>query len=628
MNKIININLAGRLIPIEEGAFATLQQYVNWLKQYFGREKGGDEIVRDMEDRIGELFQERLKGSSDCITEADVQTVINIMGSPEQIVHEASAEEENDTKEAGPEAETRGGFNQSEIRLTRSSKEKVFGGVCGGIAAYFHIDPVIVRVIFALVSITYGIGIVIYGLLWIVLPESGQTRITGLRRRLFRNPERKVIGGVCSGLAEYFHVDPVILRLIFVLPLLGTIFFGAVDSDVFFFPAFAGGIPTLLLLYIILWASVPEAKTVAEKLEMRGTHVDVQSLSQAIKTEDQKPGASDKIPSSGGQNSSPFKVFALLMKIFVYIILGFCLLVLASVLVGLITALFGIAVSSVYVFPFKSLITDSITVQWVLWISMLVLLIVPFYAIIRLVVRLISGRKYAGNRWIHLTMGLLFFAAILSIISVAGLIANDFRHSYSSTEVVSIQQPVGDTMIIRQAAPGTKGLVSLRRWYEDDGLWLKLQDDTTVLINNIRFEVVASPDSLFHLIAHKSAYGRTVERARSEAEMLEFSVEQEGNTIILPPDMSLPHNRPFRGQGIRFELQVPVGSVFKTEGIDDDVYDRMHIEVGINRFNYTINNNDAKEWEDGVYHTMEAPSTNPSKKSRRDKDASIRSETF
>lgn len=628
MNKIININLAGRLIPIEEGAFATLHQYVNWLKQYFGREKGGDEIVRDMEDRIGELFQDRLKGGTACITEADVQSVINIMGSPEQIVHEASAEDNTDEAGAAPEPEARRYFEDNGKRLTRSNKEKVIGGVCGGIAAYFHIDPAIVRVIFALVSLTYGIGIVIYGLLWIVLPVSGQTHITGLRRRLFRNPERKVVGGVCSGLAEYFHVDPVILRLVFVLPLLGTIFFGAVDSDIFFFPAFAGGIPTLLLLYIILWASVPEAKTVAEKLEMRGTHVDVQSLSHAIKTEDQKADAGEKIPASAGQGGSPFRVFALLMKILVYIILGFCLLILASVLVGLITALFGIAVSSVYVFPFKSLITDSETIQWVLWISLLVLLIVPFYAIIRLVVRLISGRKYAGNRWIHLTLGVLFFAAILSIISIAGLLANDFRNSYTTDETVAIQQPAGDTVIIRQAAPGKRGLVSLRRWYDDDDLWLKMQNDTTVLINNIRFEIVPSPDSLFHLMAHKSAYGRTVERARTEAEILDFAVVQEGNTIILPADMSLPSRRPFRGQGIRFELQVPAGGVFKTEGMNDDVYDRMHIRVGVNRISYTINEDDAREWKDGVYHTMEIPASYHSRKAAKDKDSAGQSVSY
>src|SRR5690606_11840640 len=168
---------------------------------------------------------------------------------------------------------------------------------------------------------------------------------------------------------------------------------------------------------------------------------------------------------------------------------------------------------------------------------LLVLLIVPFYAIIRLVVRLISGRKYAGNRWIHLTLGVLFFAAILSIISIAGLLANDFRNSYTTDETVAIQQPAGDTVIIRQAAPGKRGLVSLRRWYDDDDLWLKMQNDTTVLINNIRFEIVPSPDSLFHLMAHKSAYGRTVERARTEAEILDFAVVQEGNTIILPADM-------------------------------------------------------------------------------------------
>ncbi len=604
MNKIININLAGRLIPIEEGAFATLHNYVNWLKQYFGREKGGDEIVRDMEDRIGELFQNRLKGGAACINEADVQSVINIMGSPEQIVSEASGEET--LNESGPEPQPGAGnyFTDNGKRLSRSNKEKVIGGVCGGIAMYFHIDPVIVRVIFALVSLTYGIGVVIYGLLWAILPADEQEHITGLRRRLYRNPDRKVVGGVCSGLAEYFHVDPVILRLLFVLPLLGTMFFSIIDDDIFFLPAFIGGIPTLLLLYVILWASVPEAKTVAEKLEMRGEHVDVQSLSHAIRTEDRKTTQEEKTtapPHSGGHKGP--NVFALLMKILVYIILGFCLLILASVLVGLITALFGIAISSMFVFPYKSLITDSETIQWVLWISLLILLTVPFYGIIRLLVRLISGRRNAGNRWIHLSLGVLFVAAILSIVSVAGLLINDFRSSFTDDESVAIQQPANDTMIIRQAVIDQKGVVKLRKWDHDD-LWFRMKDDSTVLINNIRLEIVPSPDSLYHLIAHKKAYGRTIERAQAEAGSLSFYLAQEGNVINLPGSVVLPSGRPFRGQGILFELQVPEGSVFRTEGIDDDVYERMHIHVGVNNISYTINEDDAREWKDGVYHIM------------------------
>src|SRR6218665_868944 len=93
MNKIININLAGRLIPIDEAAYDQLRDYLNRLKVFFSREQGGDEIVRDMEDRMGELFQDKLKKGSPCIMADDIQDMIKIMGSPEQIESEAGEEE-------------------------------------------------------------------------------------------------------------------------------------------------------------------------------------------------------------------------------------------------------------------------------------------------------------------------------------------------------------------------------------------------------------------------------------------------------------------------------------------------------------------------------------------------------
>src|ERR1700710_2462439 len=83
MKKIININFHSRVVPIEETAYEILQQYVESLRRYFANEEGRDEIINDIENRFAELFSEFLKKGANCVTDADVNTIITSMGRPE-----------------------------------------------------------------------------------------------------------------------------------------------------------------------------------------------------------------------------------------------------------------------------------------------------------------------------------------------------------------------------------------------------------------------------------------------------------------------------------------------------------------------------------------------------------------
>ncbi|SHM45460.1 PspC domain-containing protein [Chitinophaga sp. CF418] len=167
MKKIININLAGRLIAIEDSAYEILRQYLDSLTRYFAREEGGDEIVSDIESRIAELFLDRLK-TTHCITDEDVQSVKAAMGTPEQF------------EEAGEPGQQRQPANdpvydsvRPRKRLYRDPDAKVLGGVCGGLGAYLNVDPVVFRIIFALLAIGgFGSGILVYFILWVVTPEA------------------------------------------------------------------------------------------------------------------------------------------------------------------------------------------------------------------------------------------------------------------------------------------------------------------------------------------------------------------------------------------------------------------------------------------------------------------------
>lgn len=291
MKKVININFQGRVIPIEETAYDMLKQYVESLRLFFANEEGRDEIINDIEGRIAELFGESLKKGSTCITDVEVNNIINSMGRPEDFdadeakVQSQLGASDNQRTYAGTDPR----YAESRGRLYRNENDKMIGGVCSGLANYLRIDPTIIRILFAVITFGgFGAGLLIYILMWIIVPSKVLT--TNLKKRLFRNPEDRVIGGVAGGLAAYFNIQVWVPRLIFALPLV----FGIISSiwqNVFFdfdpFPAVVFGSfgSTLVIIYIILWIVIPEASSATDKLEMRGEKVDLNSIKNSVKEE-------------------------------------------------------------------------------------------------------------------------------------------------------------------------------------------------------------------------------------------------------------------------------------------------------------------------------------------------------
>src|SRR4051812_6295682 len=282
MKKVININFQGRVIPIEETAYDMLTRYVESLRLFFADEEGRDEIINDIEGRIAELFGETLKKGSICITDADVNTIINSMGRPEDF----EADEEKVQSKLGAE-NTGSSYERARTtprgRLYRDENHKILGGVCSGIASYFGIDPIIIRILFVLFI---GVTFVAYLILWIVVPSSSTLTIGAQRKRLFRDTETKIIAGVCSGLAQYFSVQVWVPRVLFLIPFFSFVFrwgnWGWWD-----FPHFLGFSfsPGAVFVYIILWLVLPEAKTAADKLEMKGEKVDLNNIKTTIQSD-------------------------------------------------------------------------------------------------------------------------------------------------------------------------------------------------------------------------------------------------------------------------------------------------------------------------------------------------------
>lgn len=181
MKKNITINLCGRLFQIDEDAYELLQQYINSLRSSFGRQNGGEEIVDDIEARIAELFDEMKANGTEAITIDHVKDIISRIGKPEQLAGNDETDEKNGKKEGHRYDSFQNAaqdiFNNVRARtagkrLYRNPKDKMVAGVLSGIAAYTNTDPVIWRFLTVLLCLFYGIGIIAYIVLAIVLPEA------------------------------------------------------------------------------------------------------------------------------------------------------------------------------------------------------------------------------------------------------------------------------------------------------------------------------------------------------------------------------------------------------------------------------------------------------------------------
>lgn len=159
MNKTFNINLGGIVYHIDEDAYDLLENYLKNLRIYFSKEEGGEEIVQDMELRISELFTERIHAGKQVITLSDVEEIIAQMGNFEEITDES--------EESGKDKEEN---DETPKRLYRDADNKIFGGVCSGIAAYMGWDTTILRLAMLLVCCFLQGGILLYIISWIIIP--------------------------------------------------------------------------------------------------------------------------------------------------------------------------------------------------------------------------------------------------------------------------------------------------------------------------------------------------------------------------------------------------------------------------------------------------------------------------
>jgi phage shock protein PspC (stress-responsive transcriptional regulator) len=228
MNKTTTVNISGMAFYLDEAAYSKLSKYLESIKAHFAGKSYGQEVITDIEGRIAEQFMAKTQGNDQkVITEKDIDVLIARLGKIED-------------------------FAEGEGEQVASAK------------------------------------------------PAGQSR------RLYRNPDDVMIGGVASGLAAYLGTEATFIRILFLI----TVFLGGYG----------------ILLYLILWMVVPEASTPTEKLEMRGSPVTLAHLEQSIKNNISKAGANEKLQKTG---SSIGHFIRQLVQLFIRIIKFFFSAVLA-----------------------------------------------------------------------------------------------------------------------------------------------------------------------------------------------------------------------------------------------------------------------------------------------------------
>ena len=156
MDKTININLAGALFQIDDEAFRILRDYLQAINNRFRNVQGGLETIEDIESRIAEIFQSQ-KGLAGVITKENVESMISIIGKPEEF-------DVNEVLEESPV------HTYQRRRMYRNPDDTIVSGVCGGMGAYLGTDPVLFRILFVLFAVFFGVGFLLYIILWIALP--------------------------------------------------------------------------------------------------------------------------------------------------------------------------------------------------------------------------------------------------------------------------------------------------------------------------------------------------------------------------------------------------------------------------------------------------------------------------
>ncbi len=502
MNKTVTMNLSGNIFHIEEGAYEKLNKYLSTIKSYFKNSESRDEIMSDIELRIAEMLQEKVSKNKQAVLMEDVDSVIAIMGKPEDFMDEQEkSHEEQHTN------------NDSNSSTTHNFQNR--------------------------------------------------------KKRVFRDGDEKKLGGVCSGIANYFDFDPIWFRAAFAIS----------------FFVFGSG----FLLYLILWIIIPEAKTTAEKLEMRGEKIDVNNIGKAVNEEfeDFKKKMKDynskenrdKVKNSAEKFGDFITdIFHTIFKIFVKIIAVILVVIAVVLMIGLLSGIFGSTHISLGAFRennFSISMIDLIhnflpnTLPSELFVTGLFLFLgIPLISIIYSGIKLLLGIKQK-NRILKYTFNILWLSGLVILIYSGIKINNDFLEEATVKKNIDIKQK--DTLylnvknldkdFISNSHSKMHFKIGMMKWDISSTEDNPLKYNVPVLLN-----ITNSETENFELVEIKNASGANKKEANNNAKNIDYDYSIKDSIISFNPKGEININEKWRNQEIQLLLKVPVGKVVYLNG--------------------------------------------------------------
>jgi phage shock protein PspC (stress-responsive transcriptional regulator) len=508
MKKTFTINISGSIFHIDDDAYENLQRYLHMLNRHFGTAIEGQEIIQDIEARISELFIEKTSNKVEVITNEMVEEVISRMGKPEDFMEPADEESASKAQSSGtsPEGEPK------------------------------------------------------------------------LRRRLYRDGESRVLGGVCSGMAAYFNIDVVILRVIFVLAVFLSV----------------GAAP---LIYIVLWIAVPKAKTTAQRLEMKGKEATVSNIQQSIKEEMTEVGESfnrykNSTDADGNTRRERFgdmvtSIFRVALRVLVLLFgVGLLLVGIAS-LIGFITSM-AIGHSFMQGGPWNfgnhmdidmSGVLQNFVSPGAFTVSMIaisVLVGIPILLILFIGTKLLFRYK-TNNKLIGLGTFGLWLVALIALIIVAVNQVGNFGKQTSQTVSQKIDCTQCKTLYLETTDDLYESLIDNQ--ISLDRMKIATVNGKEKILGHPRFTIEKSSTGEYLLLIKKRARGSSTEDAQKNVEQIDYNFMQKDSTLRLDPYYFLKDNAKWREQEVTMTLKVPEGkSIFMNSKMANIIYDIENTE--------------------------------------------------
>ena len=582
MKKTLSINISGILFHIEEDGYDTLKNYLESINSHFSGYADSKEIISDIENRVAEIFLSYLKNNNQVITAENVTRLIEKMGTiadfssledKEEVEEESEQASDDFYKYVTPPNTADGGYK----KLMRMEQKKILGGVCAGIAHYFAIDALWIRLIAILLlfsgNINFdlsdfnpfgwvdfnigfaGLAVVAYIVLWVILPVSYANEEDKEIKKLYRNPDDKVLGGVASGLAAYFGIKELLyVRLAFVLLTI------------------AGG--SGVVIYLILWIITPVASSITERIKMKGGEITLDSIDSTLK-ETISPAPPTPESTLKKVLMTPFRVLGQVIEALgsAFGSLGRFLLTLLRVFFGLIIFILGITLvgvplvtftlylgvidpiyyGTVDVFPLE-MITELVPTG--LAAAGLGVLAIPGIVILMLGLSVLSKKNLVGSRF-----GLVALALWLMCIATLGFQVPRVIAKFKEEDRVITNTPI-------TLGPGV--------------LLLTVEDyEEKEFYQGIALELKGTEDSVLTLNQEYFSRGQSKKQAQENIKKIAYSYAVKDSVIIFDQGFDMKTLGAFRDQKLNLSLAIPYNKPFI---MDDSLLDILENTLYKNGF--------------------------------------------